>query len=90
MGRSRRSIRFLQGKRATSDYMRGQPPKENAVAFCHNKSHRGLLSKKMMKKHECLKKQCPYLSRLDTEYATRYWKERENRRNKRKVNIIPG
>ena len=62
--------------------MQGQPSKENAVAYCHNKSHKGLLTVKMMKNHECLRKQCPFLEKYEDRP---YWEERILKKQKKKL-----
>ncbi len=53
---------------ASYHFMSNQPSKENAVAYCHNKRHIGRLSRKTMKNHQCLQKQCPFLEKLEHPY----------------------
>ncbi len=53
-------------------FMSNQPDKENAIAYCNYNKHKGYLSTKMVKEHECLKKQCPFLIR----YHHPYWVEK--------------
>ncbi|WP_026653663.1 hypothetical protein [Butyrivibrio proteoclasticus] len=46
-------------------YLMNQPKPENAVGFCHYKKHNGFVSEKMLKKHQCLGKNCPYLQKYE-------------------------
>jgi len=64
------------------DFFRGQPPKDSAVGYCHNPEHRGYLSKRNLKKHECLRKQCRYLHKYE-EHP--YWAERERIKAEKKA-----
>ena len=64
---------------APYNYMHGQPSPENSVAYCHVNKHKGRLSVKIMKKHECLKKQCPWLEKLEHPY----WDQRKARKAKK-------
>ena len=43
--------------------LRNQPSRQNAVGYCHYKLHKGFLSWKAIKSHDCLGKQCPYLEK---------------------------
>ena len=61
--------------------MPNQPKLENAVGFCMNRIHYGRLSVKMMKRHGCLAKNCPYLIKR-TEHE--YWEWRDKERRERK------
>ncbi len=51
--------------------MKNQPADKQTVAICHYYKHKGSLSVKMMKEHECLTKQCPYLEKLPHAYWER-------------------
>lgn len=62
--------------------MKGQPPKEKAVAFCSCNTHRGWLSLKMMREHGCLGKQCPFLKQRK-EHP--YWEERAKSKERRRL-----
>ena len=42
--------------------------------MCTHGSHKGYLSVKALKEHECLRKQCPYLKKFENHD---YWKQRE-------------
>lgn len=54
--------------------LKNPPNEEHALGFCHNPNHYGYLSVKLLKRHECLRKQCHYLEKyLDKGY----WVERE-------------
>lgn len=50
----------------------------NPVAYC--KSHHCYLSKRQMKVHQCTRKHCTGLKKLDCSY----WQERQQRKNERK------
>lgn len=50
------------------DFMKGQPNKENTVAYCRYYKHLGALSKTMVRQHECIQKNCKYLEKLDNSY----------------------
>lgn len=52
----------------------------NAVAFCSYRKHKGYLTAKNLKAHECLRKQCPCLHKI----KCAYWVEREMMKQKRK------
>ena len=54
--------------------MSNQPPKDNAIAYCHNKKHMGYLTATMLKQHECLKKECPFLEKYDNH---QFWIRRQ-------------
>lgn len=54
-------------------WMSNAPNKENAVAFCHSNGHKGYLDENMLKKHKCLEKQCPMLSKYEDRA---YWIKR--------------
>lgn len=58
------------------------PDKEYAVAFCHSAKHRGYLDENMLKKHKCLEKQCPMLSRYEDRA---YWIKRKIRNELKKL-----
>ena len=64
-------------------YMYNQTQKM-PVGWCHHNKHRGKLSVKQMRKHQCLKKQCPFLAK---NLKHSYWEEREyvrqSKRNKK-------
>lgn len=63
------------------NYMRNAASKNKAVAYCHCKAHKGNLSVKMLKQHECLGKQCPYLEKYESHD---YWRQREALKAKKK------
>lgn len=56
-------------------YMKGQPNKENTIAFCHYYIHSGALSETMVKQHECIQKNCKY---FEKNLENRYWSRRES------------
>jgi hypothetical protein len=44
---------------------KGQPPKEKAVGFCHNPTHKGYLSLKVYRQHKCGQKACHYFEKYE-------------------------
>ena len=52
-----KGIRFMQGATSLS--------KDNRVGICHNKKHYGFISRKTMRKHNCLGKQCKYFEKCE-------------------------
>ena len=74
------------------NFFKGQPTKENAVGYCHNPKHRGYLSKKNLKNHKCLAKECRYLHKYEDR---QFWIDREKKKadkkaRKKDVHPIPG
>lgn len=64
------------------NYMKGQPNKDNTIAFCHNTIHSGALSETMVRQHECIQKNCRFFEKnLENKYWTR--KESLNAAKKR-------
>lgn len=56
------------------------------IGFCHNVLHKGHLTKEILAKHECVRKECPYLEKYSEKG---YWKEFENkRRHKQEIQRI--
>ncbi|MBE5959761.1 MAG: hypothetical protein E7254_13015 [Lachnospiraceae bacterium] len=64
-------------------YMTGQPNKDNTVAFCHNIIHSGALSETMVKKHECIQKNCKY---FEKNLENKYWARKESINAAKKMN----
>lgn len=59
-------------------------PKNHVIGYCHFPGHKGGITKKVLKDHECLKKNCTFFEKY-TDLP--YWKEHEKRekaRQKRK------
>lgn len=56
------------------DYMKGQPNKENTIAYCRYYKHLGAMSKAMVRKHECIQKNCKY---YEKNLYNPYWYERK-------------
>ncbi len=57
------------------NYMKGQPNKDNTIAFCHYYIHSGALSETMVKEHKCLQKNCKY---FEKNVENKYWSRRES------------
>ena len=57
----------------------------NVIARCHLRTHRGYLSKSLVKSHHCIEKKCPFFQKMKPEYweaieeALREQKERRQR-----------
>lgn len=62
-------------------YMGNQPSKQHSVGYCHCKKHKGRLSVKMLKNHQCLGKQCPFLEKYEDHP---YWEQRKKKKEKKK------
>lgn len=52
----------------------------NPVAYCHNRLHKGYLTARIMRQHECLQKGCSYMERLPCQF----WEQREVIKQKRR------
>lgn len=52
-------------KPATLNFMHNQPRRDKAFCYCSNNIHRGYMSTKMVRKHKCFEKVCPYLKPCD-------------------------
>ena len=64
--------------------MSNQPSKEHSVGYCHCKTHKGKISVKMLKKHQCLGKQCPFLQKYEDHP---YWEQRRRKKELKKLSI---
>lgn len=84
-GKKRKAITkdaFGMYKQAGIGWLRGQPSPQDAVGYCHYNLHRGYLSWKAIKSHDCLGKQCPYLEK----YLDRpVWVQRKKEQAKKKA-----
>ncbi|MDR0951492.1 MAG: helix-hairpin-helix domain-containing protein [Oscillospiraceae bacterium] len=69
--RNKTGFKLIGGKMTT---------REKAIAYCDNATHWGYLTPKLMKSHQCLKKQCPYFRKEDVIY----WRELEEKRQRAK------
>lgn len=76
--RNRKPYNYKVGR----SYMGNQPKKANTVAWCRHFKHTGALSLKMMQNHECLRKQCPYLTKNETHP---YWEVRRMKKETKKL-----
>ena len=62
----------------------------NVIGYCSYKLHKGCVTKKLLKDHQCLEKNCPFLQKYKD---VPYWKEREkaiqskNQRKQKKKDI---
>ena len=52
---------------------RSRAHEDKVIGYCHLDSHRGYLTKKLLKSHKCLEKKCTFLKKLNPEY----WEGRE-------------
>lgn len=51
-------------------------PQESKIAYCWSDEHRGYLTPRLMKQHDCLNKQCKSFQKLDHPY----WREAERKK----------
>lgn len=56
--------------------------KELIIGYCNYKLHPGALTAQLLKSHECMQKQCPYLKRLEDR---KFWKKRKDRNENKKM-----
>jgi len=52
------------------------------IGYCHCKTHKGYLTMKLLRQHECLSKQCRFLQRFEEEP---FWTQQEKMKAKRKL-----
>ena len=45
----------------------------SVVGYCHLQAHRGYVTKMLLKSHDCIKKECPFLQKIDSQY----WETRQ-------------
>lgn len=57
-----------------TNYFKEHIRDSKAVAYCHSKTHKGRLTVRMMKQHNCLQKQCSMLEKYEDHD---YWRQRE-------------
>lgn len=50
------------------------------VGFCYCNAHKGYITKNLLKKHECIEKQCPFLRKFE-DYP--YWIELQQKKEKK-------
>ena len=63
-------------------FMDGVPRKKLPVGYCRFSGHRGLLDVGLLKKKQCLRKQCRYLQRFENH---EYWEYRRQKRLDKKA-----
>ena len=51
-------------KKSKAKYMEHQPSERHAVAYCHSPEHKGYLSPNIIRRHNCLDKQCTSFEKL--------------------------
>ena len=69
------TMRLIDGKYAVA---------KNVIARCHLLTHRGYLSKALVKSHDCIKKKCPFFEKLKPEY----WQALETAERDKKSNRL--
>ena len=57
---------------------------EQIVGYCHYELHKGYVSSKLIKIHNCALKECPFLQR----YEPSYWNEQLNKERKKRLRKI--
>lgn len=60
--------------------LKHQPSPHNAIGYCHYKLHKGYLSWKAVKSHDCLGKQCPYLEKYMDKPVWVQWRKAQARK----------
>ncbi|MDR0905481.1 MAG: helix-hairpin-helix domain-containing protein [Oscillospiraceae bacterium] len=63
---------------------------KNIIARCHVLTHRGFLTKSLIKSHNCVAKKCPFFERLKPEYwhsVEKAEQETKDRRRKRRQEL---
>lgn len=63
------------------NYLKGQPPKEKAIAYCHYPEHLGYLSPAIMKNHKCLERECKYLHKYEEH---EYWQKKKRKNDQKR------
>jgi hypothetical protein len=61
---------------------------DNIVGYCNNATHWGWLSKRLMKEHQCLEKECPYFEKTNAGYWEKIEKEKALKAEKRKAKAL--
>jgi len=69
------AVRLINGQIANT---------ENVTARCRSLTHRGYLSKSLVKSHDCIKKKCPFFEKLNPEY----WQIIESAKQEKKNNRL--
>ena len=57
---------------------------KNVIARCHLLTHRGYLTKNLMKTHDCIAKKCPFFEKMKLDY----WQALDNRAQNKKDNRL--
>ncbi|MDR2657632.1 MAG: hypothetical protein LBB86_07390 [Oscillospiraceae bacterium] len=55
----------------------------SVVGYCNNISHRGYVTKNLLKSHDCLKKECRFLAKVNQNYWDTMRRQEESARNRR-------
>lgn len=55
------------------------------MGYCNNLSHKGYVSKILLRSHKCIDKQCPLLTKCNLNYWMQIEKERSNVHKKREI-----
>ncbi len=61
---------------------------DETIAYCHCDAHRGYLNKQLLKSHECIKKECSFLEKINLDYWDNLEFERKKRIEKRKNGLF--
>lgn len=59
--------------------------KETVIGVCHNNIHKGILTVNLLKKHDCLGKNCTYLEKYKNKSYWHTLEKEEEEKNKRKI-----
>ena len=55
----------------------------NVVGYCHNRDHKGYISKTILKTHNCINKKCFYFEEVNPKYWEQRLKQKVYKQNKR-------
>ncbi|MCL1912243.1 MAG: hypothetical protein FWG13_08560, partial [Leptospirales bacterium] len=72
MDQSEKLVKTIHGHRCKQS---------KAVGFCYNINHKGYVTKRLLKEHECLEKQCFLLEKLGHDY----WRQMEADKKQRQA-----
>ncbi len=82
-GYKKNSMGIYEPKKSPG-YMANQPSEKNAFGYCTFYQHKGYVSVKMARDHQCLQKRCPHLKPKDHSY----WEHIHNTKGMRVVENI--
>jgi hypothetical protein len=57
---------------------------KSIIGRCHHKFHKGIITKDLLKEHDCLKKECPFLEKFENNQFWVQYEEEQKEKEKRK------